>query len=109
MHELLAQGLDGETVDVLIAGDTHVERLELRDGVLFINPGSPTLPHHKEVRLGTAAAATKIMRGLERRKRRIGFPWLFYQGARMVAALPLGLGDWVMGRSFRQATRRQGD
>ena len=55
MNELLAQGLAGETVDVLIAGDTHVERLELRDGVLFINPGSPTLPHHKEVRLGTAA------------------------------------------------------
>lgn len=63
----------------------------------------------KPMRLGTAAAATKIMRGLERRERRIGFPWLFYQGARMVAALPLGLGDWVMGRSFRQATRRQGD
>lgn len=55
MDELLAHGLDGEAVDILIAGDTHVERLEMRDGVLFINPGSPTLPHHKEVRLGTAA------------------------------------------------------
>ena len=52
---LLEEGLNGEQVDVLIAGDTHVERLEFRDDVLFVNPGSPTLPHHKEYRLGTAA------------------------------------------------------
>ena len=52
---LLEEGLGGERVDVLVAGDTHVERLEFRDGVLFVNPGSPTLPHHKEYRLGTAA------------------------------------------------------
>ena len=52
---LLKEGLGGERVDVLIAGDTHVERLEYRDDVLFVNPGSPSLPHHKEYRLGTAA------------------------------------------------------
>ncbi len=52
---LLEQGLNGEKVDVLIAGDTHVERLEFREDVLFLNPGSPTLPHHKEYRLGTGA------------------------------------------------------
>ena len=55
MEVLLNEGLEGEQVDILIAGDTHVERLEFRDDVLFINPGSPTLPHHKEYRLGTAA------------------------------------------------------
>lgn len=55
MDELLRDATDGEPVDVLIAGDTHVERLEYRDGVLLLNPGSPTLPHHKEYRLGTAA------------------------------------------------------
>ena len=55
MSVLLKDGLAGEQVDVLIAGDTHVERLEFRDDVLFVNPGSPTLPHHKEYRLGTAA------------------------------------------------------
>ena len=55
MSVLLEEGLGGEQVDVLIAGDTHVERLEFRDDVLFVNPGSPTLPHHKEYRLGTAA------------------------------------------------------
>ena len=53
MAELLADGLGGEPVDVLIAGDTHVQRLEFREDVLFMNPGSPTLPHHKELRLGT--------------------------------------------------------
>jgi len=55
MSVLLQEGLGGESVDVLIAGDTHVERLEFREDVLFVNPGSPTLPHHKEYRLGTAA------------------------------------------------------
>jgi uncharacterized protein len=55
IQELLADGLDGEQVDILIAGDTHVQRLELRDDVVLLNPGSPTLPHHKESRLGTAA------------------------------------------------------
>lgn len=52
---LLDDCLGGERVDVLVGGDTHVERLEFREDVLFVNPGSPTLPHHKEYRLGTAA------------------------------------------------------
>ena len=39
--EILRSALDGEQVDVLIGGDTHVERLEYRDGVLLINSGSP--------------------------------------------------------------------
>jgi putative phosphoesterase len=50
---ILDAHLDGERVDVLISGDTHVEHLEPRDEVLLVNPGSPTLPHHKEFRLGT--------------------------------------------------------
>ena len=50
---LLEEGLGGEEVDILISGDTHVEHLEFRDDVPFMNPGSPTLPHHKEYRLGT--------------------------------------------------------
>lgn len=53
--ELLATSMGGEQVDVLIAGDTHIERLEYREGTVVINSGSPTLPHHKEFRLGTAA------------------------------------------------------
>ncbi len=53
MRELLDTSLGGEEVDILIGGDTHVERLEYRDSVLLINSGSPNLPHHKETRLGT--------------------------------------------------------
>ena len=53
IQEILDTCLDGEEVDILIGGDTHVERLEYRDNVLLINSGSPNLPHHKETRLGT--------------------------------------------------------
>ena len=50
---ILEDQLGGKRVDVLVSGDTHLEKLEVRDGVLLVNPGSPTLPHHKEYRLGT--------------------------------------------------------
>jgi uncharacterized protein len=43
----------GAELDVIVAGHTHLERLEAREGVLVVNPGSPTLPHHKETRHGT--------------------------------------------------------
>ena len=43
---------------MLIGGDTHVERLEYRDGVLLINSGSPSLPHHFSTRLGTVGHLT---------------------------------------------------
>ena len=62
---LLQEGLGGEEVDILIAGDTHVERLEYRDEVLFMNPGSPTLPHHKEYRLGTVGLLVFEPHGLQ--------------------------------------------
>lgn len=53
IREILRSALGGEHVDVLIGGDTHVERLEYRDGVLLVNSGSPTFPHHLSTRLGT--------------------------------------------------------
>ncbi len=56
--EILDSSLNGEQVDVLIGGDTHVERLEFRDGVLLINPGSPSLPHHFSTRLGAIGILT---------------------------------------------------
>lgn len=46
---------EGAELDVLVGGDTHVERLEYRDRTLIINSGSPNLPRHKETRLGTVA------------------------------------------------------
>ena len=51
--QIVDSALDGELVDVLIGGDTHVERLEFRENVLLINSGSPILPHHLSTRLGT--------------------------------------------------------
>lgn len=39
--------------DVLIYGDTHVEQIDMFDGVLCINPGSPTFPHNLNTQLGT--------------------------------------------------------
>ncbi len=42
-------------VDIMVAGDTHQERLEYRDGVVLLNSGSPTFPQHKDLRLGTVA------------------------------------------------------
>lgn len=52
--DLAALHFGGADLDVMIAGDTHGERLEHRDGVVIVNSGSPNLPHHKETRLGTA-------------------------------------------------------
>ena len=40
-------------LDVLVSGHTHYERLSMHDGVVYANPGSPTLPHHLSTRLGT--------------------------------------------------------
>jgi putative phosphoesterase len=51
--DILRSSLNGERVDILIGGDTHVERLEFRDQTVFMNPGSPILPHHLSTRLGT--------------------------------------------------------
>ena len=53
IQQILHSALGGEHVDILIGGDTHVERLEFRDGVLLVNSGSPILPHHLSTRLGT--------------------------------------------------------
>lgn len=40
-------------LDVLVYGDTHVEALDVIDGVLCVNPGSPTFPRNYSTRLGT--------------------------------------------------------
>jgi len=45
----------GQPIDIMISGDSHIERMDYRDGVLQINPGSPTLPHHQSTRLGSVA------------------------------------------------------
>ena len=42
----------GQSVQVCVFGDTHHELVEQHEGVLLINPGSPTLPRQMR-RLGT--------------------------------------------------------
>ena len=56
LAELLTRKF-GEHVDVVAFGDTHEELVEWRDGVLFVNPGSPTYPgrRHAPGTLGTVA------------------------------------------------------
>ncbi len=53
---LLQKKFGGE-VDVVVFGDTHEEMVEQKDGVLFVNPGSPTYPgrRHTPGSLGTVA------------------------------------------------------
>ena len=43
----------GETLDVLVYGDTHVEEVVTINGILCVNPGSPTYPHGLDVQMGT--------------------------------------------------------
>ncbi len=47
----------GGAVDVVAFGDTHEELIEWREGVLFVNPGSPTYPgrRHQPGTPGTLA------------------------------------------------------
>ncbi len=42
-----------ERPDVIVSGDTHVERIATIDGVYCVNPGSPTYPHNYDTQLGT--------------------------------------------------------
>lgn len=43
------------SLDILIAGDSHFERLEYRDATLLLDSGSPIFPHHRSTRLGSMA------------------------------------------------------
>lgn len=43
----------GEAPDVIVCGHTHIEAAHCLDGLLCVNPGSPTQPHNKSTRLGT--------------------------------------------------------
>jgi len=51
--ERARQRLPDTSPDVVVYGHTHIEAIDRIDGLLFVNPGSPTLPHNKSLRLGT--------------------------------------------------------
>jgi putative phosphoesterase len=42
-----------QDIDVLVYGDSHVERLDLIGTTMCVNPGSPTYPHNLNTQLGT--------------------------------------------------------
>lgn len=69
VHELLLdlplrQSLDVE-VDVIVHGHTHEASLERRDGILLVNPGSPTYPRNR-VDLPGNLALLEIRKGRAR-------------------------------------------
>ena len=41
------------TPDVIVFGDTHRECIEEVNGILCVNPGSPTYPHNYDTQFGT--------------------------------------------------------
>lgn len=43
----------GDSPQVIVYGHTHLEAVDQVEGILCVNPGSPTLPHNKSVRLGS--------------------------------------------------------
>lgn len=52
----LAKTMDrlfGSPVDVIVFGDSHVDYIKQQDGVLLVNPGSPTLPYNLIGHIGT--------------------------------------------------------
>ena len=53
-RDLLAKKFQ-QPVDVVLFGDTHEEMICIRDGILLVNPGSPTYPGrtHRPGSLGT--------------------------------------------------------
>lgn len=56
--EQVAKRFPNEAPDVLVCGHTHIEEIHQVGGLLYVNPGSPTLPHNKSVRLGTIGFLT---------------------------------------------------
>jgi putative phosphoesterase len=51
--EGLMEHFFGGPVDVIVRGSTHVAEITTLNGVLVVNPGSPTFPNHQSLRLGT--------------------------------------------------------
>ena len=52
IDRLVTRWLGGDRVDVVVHGDSHFERITQVDGMLLVNPGSPTLPRNLSPRLG---------------------------------------------------------
>ncbi len=60
------EGIFGQPVDIVVFGYTHEAMVETHDGILFVNPGSPSLVG-QQVRLGTVAILDLRAKGREAR------------------------------------------
>jgi len=64
--------LNSERPDVIVTGHTHFERMDYRDGVLQLNPGSPVHPHLFSTRQGSVAILELAPGALNARIVRLG-------------------------------------
>ena len=53
LQKSLDMYFSGESLDVIVFGDTHVELIKEVEGILCVNPGSPTYPHNYDTTYGT--------------------------------------------------------
>ena len=55
VEHMKLQSYGGTGLDILIAGDSHYERMEYAESTLLLNSGSALLPHQRNKRLGSVA------------------------------------------------------
>ena len=72
IEHLLTMYMKNERPDVIVTGHTHFERLDYREGILQINPGSPIYPHLYSTRLGTVGILDLASNGLDAKIVRLG-------------------------------------
>lgn len=87
--EILVKNYFRQTVDIMVSGHTHFERLDYRNGVLQINSGSPVHPHQFSSRLGTIGLLRLEPNKIEARVARLGeTPGLRNPGEELFLSLP---------------------
>ena len=53
LEKFVARYWPEQTPDVIVSGDSHTELITEIDGILCVNPGSPTYPHNYDTQYGT--------------------------------------------------------
>ena len=53
LEKFVARHWPEQTPDVIVSGDSHTELITEIDGILCVNPGSPTYPHNYDTQYGT--------------------------------------------------------
>ena len=53
LEKFVARYWPEKTPDVIVSGDSHTELITEIDGILCVNPGSPTYPHNYDTQYGT--------------------------------------------------------